>query len=545
MKISNFTKFISVIISIFLFIGCFVGCSNSKNDRTKDIAVIYTGDVHCAVDENIGYAGLYEYKKSLINDGCEVILVDTGDAIQGDAIGSFSEGLDIIGLMNELGYDAMTLGNHEFDYGGLKRVEELANLAKFPFLSLNFIQKDTNKAVHKEYTIIEKDGIKIAFLGITTPETITSSTPSYFMNEKGEFIYDFLGGKTGKKLYKAVQESVNSARKEGADYVIAMTHLGIDETSEPFTSNSLIANTTGIDAVLDGHSHSIIECARVKNKDGERVLLSATGSKLERIGVLFIEKDGNVSTGLVSSVESKSESFTKLIEDVKNEYTEKLETVIGTLKNELVDYDPSTNVRIIRNDETNLGDFCADAYRKIGDSDIAFANGGGIRTSLKSGDVTYGDITNVHPFNNLLCKANMNGQMILDALEFSVSKTPNESGGFLQVSGLSFEYNTNIESPVILDEAGMFKTIEGERRVQNVMVGDTPIDPQKNYTVVLSNYMLKNSGDGYSMFKNCQIIMDEFIIDSDALVEYLKSGYNENSDEYINPYGSDRITAVG
>ncbi len=535
-----FMFFIAIVLAFSVLTGC-----DGTSEREKDIVILYTGDVHCAVDENIGYAGLSSYKKSLVAQGYEVILVDTGGAIQGGAIGSFTKGADIISLMNEVGYDALTLGNHEFDYGGPKQLTSLAEIADFPFLSLNLTADEGEVMPCEPYTIIEKDGVKIAFLGISTPETLTSSTPAYFMDEDGNLVYNFLEDNTGELLYSEVQKQVDKVISNGADYVIAMAHLGIDALSSPFTSKELIANTRGIDVVLDGHSHSVIGCDRVKNKDGDVTLLTSTGTRLVNIGALYIEKDGNVSTGLVSDVQGRDETITQFIDEIYGEYNEKLELVVGQLQNDLVVNDPESGLRIIRHKETNLGDFVADAYRYVGDADIAFSNGGGIRVGISAGDVTYGDLLDVHPFGNLLCKMEVTGQSIIDALEFSVSGVPNEMGRFLQVSGLTFEFDPTIPSPVKIDENDMFLRIEGERRVKIVLVGGVEIDVDKKYTVVSSNYILTNSGNGYTMFNDGRLIMDEFMLDADAITQYMEEGYLENADHYLNPYGDGRIVELG
>lgn len=538
-------KLIILIMTVVMLLSLITGCSaNKEKTRTSDIAILYTGDVHCAVDENIGYAGLAAYKNKLISEGCEVMLVDSGDSIQGESIGSFSKGESIITLMNTLGYNAMALGNHEFDYGGIEQLNKLAEVAEFPFLSVNLRSTQTNTSVFDSYTIVERDGVKIAFVGVSTPTTITSSTPAYFMDDNGEFIFDFMADSDGQMLWTAVQDSVDEARESGADYIVALTHLGIGASSSPFTSGELIEHTSGIDVVLDGHSHSVIECERVKNKDGDWVLLSATGTKLEHIGLLMLDKEGNISTGLLSNSIDGDAEITSMIDSIKSEYSELLNTVTAHLETSLTTDDPETGIRIVRVAETNLGDLCADAYRYAGDADIGFINGGGIRASLTEGDITYGDILSVNPFGNLLCKVSVTGQTILDALEFGARKLPEDNGGFLQVSGITYEININIESSVKTDDNGLFVSVEGEYRVQNVTVGGEPLLLDKEYTLVSHNYMVKNLGDGYTMFSGCKMLMDEFIVDSDALIEYINNEYKANAQQYINPYGNGRIIAI-
>jgi uncharacterized repeat protein (TIGR02543 family) len=514
-----------------------------KTVRSKDIAVLFTGDVHCAVDDNIGYAGLAAFKKELESQGVQVLLVDTGDAIQGAPIGSLSGGKMPISIMNRLGYCAMTLGNHEFDYGQ-EALGRLSEMAEFPFLSLNFVDMAGGEPIYRPYTIMERYGVKIAFVGVSTPTTLTSSTPKFFMDDNGRYKYSFLQDESGKKLWDATQKAVDAARKEGADYVIAMTHLGIDASTAPYLSTELIANTSGIDVVLDGHSHSVIECDRVLNKDGKRVLMSSTGTGLNNIGCLLIDRNGGLSTRLVSDYEKKDEGTTAYINSLKAEFGKQLEQPVASVRNDLVTEDPVTGVRIVRRAETNLGDLCADAIRAATNADIAVMNGGGIRAGIKAGETTYGDVLSVFPFGNHLCTIQVTGQQLLDALELSVSAVPDEYGGFLQVSGLTFTYRTDIQSPVKRDDSGMFAGIEGERRVETVMVNGEPLSADKTYTLAGTEYTLRDSGDGYSMFAGCPVLEADVGLDFDVLVDFLTDGYLKDTSVYQEPYGDGRIEAV-
>lgn len=518
--------------------------ASAEEERTRDIVILFTGDVHCAVDDNIGYAGLSAYKATLVANGYAVLVVDTGDAIQGAALGAFSRGESIIEIMNAVGYDAMALGNHEFDYEGPARLDELQEIAEFPFLSANLREIATGEALYPPYVIIEADGVNIAFVGVSTPETLTSSTPRYFMNDAGEFIYEFMADETGERLWACVQESVDAARAEGADYVVVLSHLGISATTAPYISSYMIENTTGIDAVLDGHSHSVLPGEKVLNKDGQAVALASTGTKLVNIGVMTIDQTGAISTSLVADYTNKDTAVMATIDEMKAEHAEIMDVVTVTLATPLVIEDPETGARIVRNAETNLGDLTADALRHAGGTDIAFINGGGVRVTLPVGDVTYGQILSVMPFGNILCTVAVDGQTILDALEFGARAVPEESGGFIQVSGLTYEIHTTIPSSVVMDGDGLFVAVEGEYRVKNVLVGGEPLDLEAQYTLTSHNYMLKNLGDGYTMFGDCELLRDEFMIDADALAEYLKTVYPEDPDKYADPYGEGRITLV-
>ncbi len=510
----------------------------------KDLVILYTNDVHCAVDDAIGYAGLAAYKKQLEAEGNHVLLVDVGDAVQGAPIGTVSKGSIIIDIMNEIGYDVATIGNHEFDYG-MPRFFELVEQAKFPYVSANFTDLKTGKQVLEPYTMLEVDGLQFAFVGITTPKTLTSSTPAYFQDETGEFVYGFLQDAKGEKVYAAVQSAVDAARAAGADYVIGLAHLGVTMDASPWTSSEVILNTSGIDVVLDGHSHSALESERIKNKNGEWTLLSSTGTKLESIGMLLLTKSGNMTTGLISDYAEKDADVDGFIKSAQAEFEEMLGAVVAKTDVDLTINEPGTDVRIVRNAETNLGDLCADAYRAIGGADIAIVNGGGVRASIPAGDITLGQIISVHPFGNSLCVIEATGQEILDALEMSVRVMPEENGGFLQVSGLSFEINVKTPSSVTLDENGLFVSVDGDRRVQNVMVGDQPIDPAKTYTLACHDYLIKNAGDGYTMFQDNTLLQDAIMLDNQVLINYITDylGGVIGAD-YANPYGQERIVAA-
>ena len=504
----------------------------------NDIVILYTNDVHCGVDDNLGYAGLATVKNALEAQGKHVVLVDNGDAVQGDTIGTLSNGEYIIDIMNEVGYDVATPGNHEFDYG-MDQFFALTEQANFPYVSANFVDNDGN-TVLDPYVIKDVAGVKIAFVGISTPKTITTSTPKYFQDDNGNYIYSFQQDETGEKLYAAVQSAVDAARAEGAQFVIALAHLGIEEDCSPWTSSEVIVNTTGIDAVLDGHSHSMIECEKVKNKDGAEVLLSSTETKLAYIGCLTIKDDGSMSTTLISDNGMKD-----FIGGIQEEFEELVNTVVASTDVDLIIKDPASGERIVRVSETNLGDLCADAYRAMSGADVAIVNGGGVRADIPAGDITYGQIIAVHPFGNEMCVVECTGQEILDALELGCSKLPAESGGFLHVSGMTYTIDLNVESTVKLDENGMFVSVEGERRVKDVTVGGEPLDPEKTYTLASHNYKLKDCGDGYSMFADNVFLQDSVMIDNQVLINYIVDVLGGTvGEEYADPYGQGRITII-
>lgn len=520
-------------------------------EKNGDIVILYTSDVHCGVDQGFGYAGLAEIRDSLISEGNDVILVDDGDNIQGEPLGTMTRGEALTDLMNKMGYSIAIPGNHEFDYG-MKQFLALAERADFDYISCNFNYK--GEKVFEPYVIKELGGKKVAFVGVTTPKTLTTSTPSYFM-ENGEYVYGFCQDTTGEGVYNAVQKAVDDARAAGAEYVIVMGHMGNEAECSPWTYAEVIANTTGIDVFLDGHSHDTDQI-KMKNKDGQDVLRAACGTKFSAIGWCRIKADGALSTGLYTWNNSVSapellgieNEMSKAVEEASGVLNKKLAETVATSSVELTIYDPTEvdangkPIRMVRRAETNLGDLCADAYRVQAGADIAIVNGGGIRVSIPAGDITLQNILSVHPFGNSLCVIEVSGQTILDALEWGARSVPGECGGFPQVSGLTYEIRSDIDSPCVADENDMFVEIKGERRVQNVLVGGQPIDPAKTYTLAGHNYMLLERGDGFTMFEGAKLLQDRVKLDNQVLIDYITESLGGVIGEaYADPYGEGRI----
>ncbi|MBE6039711.1 MAG: bifunctional metallophosphatase/5'-nucleotidase [Clostridiales bacterium] len=563
---SNSKRILTLLMALMLSAAMVLtGCSGSggeegsqsdaEGEGSGKVMVLYTSDIHCGVDDGFGFAGLRAVRDQLESQGYETILVDNGDAIQGDSIGMMSKGEKIIELMNILKYDVATFGNHEFDYT-VPNMEELVKKADFPYISCNFTKN--GELVYDPYIIKEAGGIKIAFVGVTTPTTLRTCLPEYFQDENGKQIYGFKEGGDGEELYAAVQEAVDSARAEGADYVYIMGHMGIKATDAPWTYADVIEHTSGIDVFLDGHSHDT-EQVVMKDKEGKDVVRTACGTKLQAIGYSELSKDeGVIDTNIWTWNNDKSvpdllgvdneagEAVDKALDELKEE----LDVVIGKSTSDLTIFDPEVKnndgspVRMVRRAETNLGDFCPDAIRDRMDADIALVNGGSIRVDLKKGDITYGNILEVFPFNNNLIKLEVTGQQILDALEWGARSLPDENGGFLQVSGMSYEVDVNIPS-TCTEEDEMFTGVSGERRVKNVMVGGEPIDPAATYTVAGSDFLLTGHGDGHTAFDGATVLAGSGMLDSEALITYIKETLGgEIGSEYSDPYGDGRIRII-
>ena len=526
-----------------------------EDQEKKGVMILFTSDIHCGVNEGFGLSGLYQIRKSMEKQGYEILLVDDGDAIQGETIGLLSKGESIIKLMNKMHYDVAIPGNHEFDYG-MDQFFKLVDEADFPYISCNFTRND--ELVFDPYTIKEAGNIKIGFVGVTTPRSIITSNPKFFQDEKGELIYGFKQDETGKKLYDAVQKAVDDVRAQGADLVYLVAHLGNEEKARPWTYADVIANTNGIDVVLDGHSHDT-EQVVMKNKDGEEVVRSAVGTKMNCIGYSRISPEGKIEKTDIWTWENKESAsalfgidnkIQKKVDAAEEETEKDLGVEVGETEAELTIDDPVAKdshkipFPVIRCAETNLGDFCADAFRAQGGTDIGICNGGGIRRSIDKGKITMKELISMFPFNNDTCVVELTGQQILDALEWGSRAVPGENGGFLQVSGLSYEIHTYIDSTCKADESVFFKGVEGERRVKNVKVGDQDLDPEKTYTVCGTEYVLLDKGDGYSMFDGAEVLNRNLKIDLQIIVDYISDLGGVIGEQYADPYGQGRIVIV-
>ena len=548
-------KILALMLALAMLLGCTALAEDAAPALTKDLVILFTSDAHCGIDNGFGYAGVAAIRDSLAASN-HVVLVDNGDAIQGEPVGTMTKGEAIIDLMNAVGYDVAIPGNHEFDYG-MDNFLSLVEKANYPYISANFTYN--GELVFQPYVIKEYDGVKVAFVGVTTPKTFTSSTPTYFQDENGNYVYGFSEDETGEKLYAAVQSAVDAARAEGATYVVAMGHLGNEDTCAPWRYDNVITNTNGIDVFLDGHSHDTDQ-VKVTNKDGVEVPRSGCGTKLEGVGYARISaKDGSVTTGLYTWDNDVSapallgieNDVSKAVAAATETLNAKLSEVVAKTAVDLTIYDPvavdenGKPIRIIRNAETNLGDLCADAYRDQSGAEIAFVNGGGIRVSIAAGDITLNDILKVHPFGNAMCVVEATGQEILDALEWASRNVPGENGGFLQVSGLTYEIHTYIESSCTSDDKGGFTGVTGEYRVKNVKVGGEDLDLERTYTLASHNYMLKSGGDGINMFTDNTVLQDEVKLDNQVLIDYIVDTLGGVvGEQYAEPYGEGRIVAV-
>ena len=548
----------------------------------SDVTILYTNDVHTYIDKQspkLTYAAIADLKQSYQNAGKDVLLVDAGDHVQGTAYGSMDEGASIIKLMNAAGYDVATPGNHEFDYG-MDRAKAIMKEADFPYLSCNWVDLRTTLRVLPSVEVFVRGGRRIAFVGVTTPETFTKSTPAYFMDKaQRKYIYDIQGGEDGKKLYDAVQKAIDKA-KLLADVVIGLGHLGVDPSSSPWTSEEVIAHTSGFDAFIDGHSHTVMENKQVQDASGKAVTLTQTGSYFANVGEMTIAADGTITTKLIPTHEGMDAGIAAMQTGWVNTVDDMLGEKIAVGDSDFYVSDPATGKRRIRSAETNLGDFVADGiYTYFNEveklhCDLAIMNGGGIRADVPAGDWTFKTCKQVSPFGNVACLMSVTGKQIQDALEFAArfaGEGGKENGGFLQVAGATYEIHTDIPNTVQTDEKNVWiGSATGTPRVQNVKIYDKasgsylPLDPGATYALAGMNYTLRNLGDGFAMFDGAELIKDyvseDYLVMSTyamifdgadaAGLPHLSSansplaaypGYLLN---YEQPYGAGRITIL-
>ena len=487
----------------------------------RSIVVLYDNDVHCAIDGYAKIAGL----RNAIADTADVAVVSSGDFIQGGTPGAISKGQYIIDIMDAVGYDAVTLGNHEFDYGTPRMFELLRRMAT-PVVNTNLYDISAGRNVFSPYTIKTMGDRRVAFVGVTTPGTMESEAYAFY-DDTGTLLYDL----QHVDVYEQVQEAVNTARRAGADYVIVLSHLGEDKTKRNVDSHGLVLATRGIDVMLDGHTHSVILADTVLNKEGKPVIVTQTGTKFQNIGKLLITPDGRFSTTLLhadSAIETDP-YVTHVTDSVKGVMRKIVERKVCSSDVALRILDDAGR-QAVRTGETNAGDIVADAFRYVTGAEIAVVNGGGIRTECKAGNLTYGDIIALLPYDNNLMRIEVKGSTIVDMLTNLMSDLPKESGQFPQVAGMKFtaHVSTHSVSDVMVLNA---KTQQYE-----------PIDLSRTYAVGTTDYCVTGGGLNNKL-KGSKVLKSGIMNYSYALIEYVTKVLNGNIDKrYAQPQG--RITVV-
>lgn len=471
-----------------------------KTDLTGYTVVIHTNDTHgrAVPDENSGYMGFTSVsalKKLYEERGAEVILMDAGDTLHGLPIATLDKGESIVHIMNLAGYDAMVPGNHDFNYG-YDHLKSLEKLMKYDLISANTVDTATGKNLFDESTMIEKNGIKYGIFGLSTPET------AYKTNPKN------VEGITFENPITVAEKEVTKLKQEGAEIIIALTHIGLDTSSE-FTTKKIAEQVEGIDLIVDGHSHTMLS-EGLKVQD---TLIVSTGEYIKNIGVVFIDKQGNITPTLITPEQFQGTDV------VVDEYTAQVVSEQDKILSEKVGetaVDLVGERDFVRTGETNLGDFVTDAFRDATGADIAITNGGGIRASIQTGAITRKDLVTVFPFGNYVVTKEITGQALKDALEVGVASYPESLGGFPQVSGVTFQIDTS--KPV------------GSRAV-NIKVNGKKLNLKATYIMATNDFMAAG-GDNYAMFSEFPTLneynaMEEIImnyIEKTGLITIQKQG---------------------
>ena len=522
----------SCLFSVFAFADTAAADVGTPDDAEQVAAVIlHTNDAHVSFQDNIGYDGLALYKKELETVYDHVLLIDAGDAIQGGPIGAISKGAEIIKMMNRLGYDLAVPGNHEFDFG-FEALDTCAEELDCGYTCVNFCVTG-GEPVFQPWRILEAGDLKIGFVGAVAPDTFTKSTIKDILNEVGEPMYDFLADETGERLCAGLQKAIDETRQAGADYVILVSHLGnSDDITERFRTDVVVGKLSGLDLVIDGHSHQTYN-RTVTDAENRQVPIAQTGSNMKAIGQIMIYRDGRLEETLIDTVPEPSDlpfetvargrvercvdpEMKAFLDEIVSSYAPVMERKVGEVSFDMIVRDQSG-----RHGENGLCDFVADAFRAVGGTQAALLNAGSVRNNLEAGTVTYNDILNILPYSSDVITVRVSGQILLDALEFGVSKLPAVSAGFPQVSGITFRVNPNLESSVVVDDKNQFVSVAGEYRVSDVMVGQEPLDPKAEYTLTGTSFLL-TGGDGYTMFKEADILTMTMLPDNEVVIKYLE-----------------------
>lgn len=532
-------KFLSVLLAMAMVLSLTVTsfaadtAADAKAEMAGKTVILHTNDVHGAVE---GYAYIAQLKADYEAKGAEVILVDAGDFSQGTTYVSSTKGADAVTMMNAAGYDVVTLGNHEFDYGYAQLKENMSK-AKFKVVCADVFNEDGTPIFDASYTYTTKSGVKVGFFGMETPETQTKANPALI---KGLTFAD------KDAFTKAAADQV--AALKDADVVICLAHLGVDAESAPYRSTDLYAAVKGIDFIVDGHSHTVM----TKGEKGEPI--QSTGTAFKNIGVIVIDDASKKieSNSLYEIKEDTAKDATvaaaaKVIVDrVNNEYGVKFATSKVELNGAKA---PNGN----RDSETNNGDLITDAMRwkvlqnKDGltvneDHVVAITNGGGIRAAIAKGDVTKKDINTVLPFGNTVAVVYVTGEQLLEALEASTFSTPTAVGGFPQVSGINFTIHTG-KAYDKNDATYPESTYYGPKTINRVVINSVngkEFKANEVYAVVTNNFCAAG-GDTYYAFKAASAQFDTGIPLDEAVMEYVtKELKGAIGEQYAAPQG--RVT---
>lgn len=513
MRKCNMGKITSLVLACILMITMIpTSVFSAETGQSEDIVILFSSDVHGKPEDNLGYAGLKAYENEVKKENRYVSVVDGGDSIGGSMLSAVSKGKYSVESMNLAGYAVAVPGVHDFDHGVEQLRGTLAPLAEFDYVSCNFIRTSDNQAVFSPFKLEVYGSKMVAYVGISDPLTASKSSADFGT------AYDFCSGGNGAELYYRVQNAVDMARAFGAEYVIAVAHLS-DDASSPYSAQSVIKNTEGLTAVIQGGTHSAFAGQSIKDSGGNTVLLSSAGSGLKNIGVLTIKTNETLEAKLIGNYNLRDVKVQDGIKTLQAKYNSSLTKDFAATTSRLEAVSTS-GTRVVDKGETNLGDLTADAYREATGADVALVESRELRGSLALGSISYKDVLQVLPEGKPIGVAAVSGADLMDALEMSARLYPNSNGGFFQISGLTYDIQETVIPSVSLDGFGNFRGISGQYRVTNVMVNGAELDLFATYKVAGTEELLSGS-TGYTMFKNGTMLQTGVTSDNLAVIAYL------------------------
>lgn len=521
-------KLISLILIITMLVPGAVGCKKeSPAVDLQDIVILFTGDSYGSISDNIGYDGLTAYKYETKSRTDNVTLVDLGNTLVGDTFDT-SLAEKVAEAMGRADYDFCIPGYKEFDIG----LDEFSDIvfrseAQYLGFNVNYTGSEENKfSYFKPYSIVNYGALDVAFIGVIPPDIASVNSAEF--TEDGEVAYSFKDSKTA--IYNGVQEQIKACKSLGAEYIVVLSHLGTDNPI--ITSTELAKNTSGIDVILDGDSSSKIKDP-VEDKEKDSVIIATPDKNLGSIGELVIKTDGSISVSYVKDYDKKDSAVNSFIQNEEKQESVDLEETVG---NSAYTLTAAGEEGSVKNREQPLGNLCADAYRYVMQTDMAFVAGGEIAADLETGELTVSSLKNILANGDPVCVVEMTGEDIMSVLDMSCkdldmnSFTNGEFDGFLQISGVKYSVIGYYVTGVALDENGMYAGLNpgDSYRIENVTVlGNDgnyyPIDPSASYTVAVSADIVKNSAYGYSMFKDKNITATSSGPDYQILGSYIEN----------------------
>lgn len=509
--------------------------AEAKEDLAGKLVVIHTNDIHGRYENNeesLGMSSVAALKGYYETQGANVLLFDAGDFSQGTNLVNYYDGLDSVHFLNAAGYDAVSLGNHEFDFG-FDELKAMADAAQFPILDANILSRETNEPYFASNTVFTFGNMTVGVFGLDTPEAKTKASPK---NVKDVIILD------NEELFACAQAQVNELKAKGCDYIICIGHLGVDEESTGRRSVDVAVNVNGIDLLVDGHSHTKIDGGIDVN--GTKIV--STGSYLEKIGVVVYDGkttkaqlvDDLYTVGGCPSMDAFVKSFNDIVKEAyAGTFATTTSLLDGTRGN-------------VRTRETNLGDFSADAYKYTAETyvadneldmviDGAIQNGGGIRDTIAAGEISMDTLYKVFPFGNTVSIVTLKGSELLEALEASCFACPNELGGFPQVSGIQFTIDTSVPyaQGALYPDSTYYAPAAPGSRVTITSVGGKAFDPNATYNIAVNNFMA-DGGDTYYVFTNASQVIDTEVVDAEGLISYVNSLGGVIGEAYAAPKGN-------